>query len=253
MTNLRDDPTIIGLSGKAGTGKTSVASTIVPEGTLAQRDDIVWDHLFLAMPLYELASIRRKTEGAHYADRVQYQVHDVLVDLFGGSPLYGAPPYSELVSLAHEITFCPIEMNLDVKPREFLQSTGTLLRSVDPDCFIKWINNRIKRNFALYSEKDMEYATIISDIRMPNEAAFVHNSPRGTLIRFDASDATRAERLERRDGTVVSMTESQSQHESEQIQNIPEEYFDIILDTNGMSLSEQASATFLSLFQTTGE
>ena len=52
----KDYPIVIGLAGKAATGKTSVAEKIVPKAQInSVSNHIVWDHIFFALPLYELA------------------------------------------------------------------------------------------------------------------------------------------------------------------------------------------------------
>jgi len=67
MEKFRDNqPIIIGLAGKAGSGKTSVAESIIPKGSLdATKFGYRWDHLFFALPLYEMYSIKKNIMGAN--------------------------------------------------------------------------------------------------------------------------------------------------------------------------------------------
>jgi len=59
---IQGQPIIIGLAGKAGSGKTSVAESIVPKGSFdTNKYGMKWDHLFYALPLYEMASIKKNT------------------------------------------------------------------------------------------------------------------------------------------------------------------------------------------------
>lgn len=238
---------ILGLCGKAGTGKTSVANMIVPKAQIAlvQEDDeapiIELDHLFFAMPLYELASIKRHITGEKARDRMHFEVHNVLLDLFGGSPLYGVPPYKEFVNVVETIVDMPIERNLDKKPRTFLQNAGSLCREIDPDCFVNWVKKTIKKRGAAAIEKDRDYICIVSDIRMPNEAKMIAYQTNGIVIRFDASDSVRKDRLYNRDGFLMSA--EQASHVSENVESIPDEYISASLDTDDLTLESQTAAT----------
>ena len=50
-TFKKQQPIIIGLAGKAGSGKTSVAEAIVPKaGFESLRYGMKWDHIFYALP-----------------------------------------------------------------------------------------------------------------------------------------------------------------------------------------------------------
>ena len=253
-------PIIIGLCGKAGTGKTSVANMIVPSRTIKhdQENGLIWDHTFFALPLYEMASIRKMTKGELSEDRILYQMHEVLFDLFGRSPSYGAPSYDNFVQLVKDISNIPMPINDDIKPRSFLQEAGKLCRDLNEDCFVQWAKRRSYQRAAslLSSENDEaeiyeRYACIISDVRYVNEAKMISEHPNGILIRFDASNDIRMDRLYNRDG--YRMSEEQLNHKSERVEDIPEEWFDAIIDSDQMTVKEQAQFTELTIKKQLGK
>lgn len=231
-------PIIIGLSGEAGTGKTVSANAIVPEGVVTRTDLYWWDHKFFAMPLYEIANIVRGVSGHKAEERIKYEVHNVLFDLFGKSPLYGLPDYDVLYEIVYDIIHVPINLDRDIKPRSFLQKVGTICRSVDKDCFAKWMIRSIKQDAAWAAENDRQYICYVSDIRMSNEAEVISKEPNGLVIRLAASAETRNDRLLNRDGFL--MTAEQASHESEQVNDIPKEFITHTLDTNSLTVIEQA-------------
>jgi uridine kinase len=56
----KSNPIILGLAGRAGSGKTSAAEALCPKGSMQTTSSgIVWEHIFHALPLYELASIKK--------------------------------------------------------------------------------------------------------------------------------------------------------------------------------------------------
>lgn len=248
--NSDNDPIVIGLCGKAGTGKTSVANSIVPSHSLRfdKSNAIVWDHLFFAMPLYEMASIKRMTRGEKMDDRILFQLHEVLFELFGSSPLYGAPPYDDFVSLVKEVHDLSMPANDDIKPREFLQKAGEICRSYNENCFTQWAKRKVyQKSLSILGDRDEEhehidqYACIFSDVRYENEAEMIKSLPGGILIRFDASHEIRMDRLFNRDG--YRMPDEQLNHSSEQVELIPDEMIDYIIDTDTMDVQKQSEET----------
>jgi hypothetical protein len=248
----KDDLVVVGLCGLPGTGKTATAESIVPNSTIRNWEGFTVDHLYFALPLYEMLNIRRGIEGDKRADRMRYEIHKVLLDVFTESPLYGAPPYHKLVAMVEEIVNLPVP--LSGKARTFLQKAGTeVCRAYDPDCWIKWMNRTITervRTVHTVSHLDAEGEEyertskamfILSDCRFENEMELVKGYENGFLIRLDASEEERIARQEKRDGH--SIDPQQLAHASEEaIQKLPDEYFDAILDTNGMTLEEQKYA-----------
>lgn len=242
-------PIVLGLCGQAGTGKTSVANMLVPKAqqSLTHEEDedmappIEMDHLFFAMPLYELANIKRFITGEKSRDRMRFEIHNVLYDLFGGSPLYGVPPYDEFTGFVTHVAGMPIERDLDKKPRTFLQDVGTLCREVQENCFVNWVRKTVIKRGAIAADLEHDYLCIVSDIRMPNEAEMIMDQTNGIVIKFDASDQVRELRLMNRDGFLMS--EVQAQHVSEQVETISSEFITASLDTDTLTLEEQAIAT----------
>lgn len=235
-----DYPIVLGICGQAGTGKTSTADRLAPLGG-REETPIDWDHLYFALPLYEIVSIKRNIEGDMRKDRIRYELHKTLVDLFGSSPLYGAPKYDTLVQLVQQLTDTPLGAGESEKPRSFLQQTGTLLRDVNEDCFVNWVKKMIKTRYVQLRQEGRPYAFVVSDVRMPNEAAMIKAQPNGRLLKFTASDEVRHDRLMKRDGFVPDAV--QAAHASEQVDLIPNELFDHIIDTNSLSLDQQARVT----------
>lgn len=246
-----NEPIIIGLAGKAGSGKTSVAEQIVPKGSIETiREGIKWDHIFYALPLYEMSSIRRTIKGINEDNRQLYAIHETLYDIYGNNPLGNIPPYEDFISRVFEIKNLFIEPE-GVKPRSFLQKAGDICRKDFEDCFAKW---GVSKSYSLYREhlrsmKEEEdrtpYAVIISDVRFINEAETILNQKNGFVICFDASEETLQERIFKRDGKF--MDPILASHRSEQQIDMIKEISSLVINTDNMSIEEQTYATMDSL------
>jgi cytidylate kinase len=242
-----DYPIVVGLAGKAATGKTSVAETIVPKASFDKvRSGVYWDHIFFAMPLYELLSIRTKIEGANSQSRKLFAIHETLYDLYGNSTLGDMPNYYSFISLVDNINREPIDLN-GAKPRSFLQKAGDLCRAHDPKCFAKWGVRKayeLRRDYVKSLEEDETpnpYCVLVSDVRFENEAESILKLPNSMLILFEASDEVRRERVFSRDG--VYMTDEQLSHKSEkEIDNFTH-LVDATIDSSSMSVEDQAVKT----------
>ena len=240
-------PIIVGLSGKAVTGKTSVAEAIVPKASIVNESSgILWDHIFFALPLYELANIRNQIRGSRQQTRQLYAIHETLYDVFGGSPIGDIPSYEELFALVKSIHDLPIEPE-GVKPRSFLQKAGDLCRSHKSDCFAQWGINKVKKIYSEYISSLNEdadpspFGVIISDVRFINEAEAIRSQENSILVCYTASDEARNQRMMNRDGRL--MTEEQMNHPSElQIDDIAT-ISDLVMDTTDMSIEEQKGLT----------
>lgn len=243
----KDYPIVIGLSGKAATGKTSVAEKIVPKAEVSPIvSHIKWDHIFFALPLYELASIRKNSLGARQEDRQLFAIHEVVYDIFGGNALGTIPSYDSFISLIKDIYKLPIEPE-GIKPRSFLQKAGDLCRDYDEDCFAKWgilKANRLFRSHmktSEYEDEDIPMAVIISDVRFENEADKILSQPNGIVICYEASDETRKERMLRRDG--YEMSDEQKNHRSEQQIDLIKQKASAIINTDNITIDEQTAMT----------
>jgi len=243
----KNQPIIIGLAGKAGSGKTSVAENIVPKGSIESlRYEIKWDHIFYALPLYEMASIKKNIQGFNQKRRRMYAIHEVLFDLYGGTSLGEIPEYEELTSMVESIYSMPIEPE-GTKPRDFLQKAGDLCRSFSPDCFARWAiikSSKIYRSYLSQLKEDEDsYPMIIlvSDVRYPNEAQHILKQPNGFVVCYDASVDTLNERLMKRDGKLMSPEHSSHASENgiDEIKNMAT----IVINTDNMSLDEQTEQT----------
>jgi dephospho-CoA kinase len=243
----KEYPLVIGLAGKAASGKTSVAESIVPKASVNPvSNSIIWDHIFFTLPLYEIASIKRTTLGLRQKDRQLFSIHQVLFDLFGGNALGNIPDYRHFTDLVEQIYALPIEQE-PLKPRSFLQKAGDLCRLYDPECFAKWViykASKMHRSIISadsYEENELPVGIIISDVRFVNEASKILGHPNGMVIYFDASDETRNARMMKRDGML--MTKAQSSHVSEQECDLVKGLASAIINTDNMSMEDQASQT----------
>jgi len=248
-TFVKDQPIILGLAGKAGSGKTSVAEQLVPKGAIeAQKSGIKWDHIFYALPLYEMASIKKSILGINSKSRKMYALHEVLYELYGGSPIGLVPDYLDLVKMVQEIESMPIDLG-DVKPRTFLQKAGDICRAHRPNAFAEWAIMKSVRSYREYQKSINDipeeyinpFCMIVSDVRLVNEAESILKQPNGIVICFEASQETLNLRLLKRDGQLMS--EEHSSHPTEnQIDNIKNISTCAII-TEGMTLEQQTSAT----------
>jgi len=243
-----DYPMIVGFAGKAGSGKTSVADSICPKGSigLSNSSSILWQHIFYALPLYELASIKKNTKGINEESRRLYAIHNVLYDLYGGSPIGFVPAYKDLVQMVLEIESLSIEPE-GTKPRNFLQKAGDVCRSHRATCFSDWAIMKSSKMYRGYRSSLMEdeeclpFAVIVSDVRFQNEADSILKQPNGIVIVFDASDETLNDRIIKRDGKPLS--EEQKNHHSEKQIDLIKQKATYVLNTDDMSLEEQSLST----------
>jgi ABC-type oligopeptide transport system ATPase subunit len=248
MINFKkNQPIIIGLAGKAGSGKTSVAESIVPKGSIeTTKYGIKWDHIFYALPLYEMASIKKNIQGLNQKRRRLYAIHDAVYDLYGGSSLGDIPEYEQLVSIVQEIYSLPIEPE-GVKPRDFLQKAGDICRLGSPDCFARWAITKSMRIYRSYlnqlneEEEACPLAVLVSDVRYPKEAEHILKLPNGVVVCFDASTETLNERLFKRDGKLMDL--DHAMHPSENAIEEVKKMSTIVINTNEMSLQEQTENT----------
>lgn len=250
----RNQPIILGLAGKAGSGKTSVAEQIVPKGALESiRDGIKWDHIFYALPLYELASIKKNILGTNSKSRKLYAIHQVLYDLYGGSPIGFVPDYADLVSMTQMIESMPIDSE-GTKPRDFLQKAGDLCRSYRSSVFEEWAIIKSVKSFRVYQksndetafnfgpEEDMSpFCMIVSDVRYPGEAESILKHPNGFVICFDASKEVLDSRLVKRDGHSLSAEHlaHPSENQIEELKKIASS----VISTDEMTLEQQTKVT----------
>jgi len=247
----KNQPIIIGLAGKAGSGKTSVAESIVPKGSIeTTKYGIKWDHIFYALPLYEMASIKKNIQGLNQKRRRMYAIHQVLYDLYGGTSLGDIPEYEDLTSMVEKIYSMPIEPE-GIKPRDFLQKAGDICRSISPDCFARWAiikSSRIYRSYVSQVPEDEDpypMSVLVSDVRCLNEAEHILKQPNGVVICFEASTETLNERLFKRDGKLMNPEHALHATENgiEEIKNMAT----LIINTDGMSLEDQTEETLKQL------
>lgn len=248
----QDYPIVIGLAGKAGSGKTSVAEYMVPKGSIETTlYGMKWDHIFYALPLYELASIKRSIRGFNQESRQLFAIHEVLYDIYGRSPIGTMPDYNTFVSKVKDIYNLPIEEE-GTKPRSFLQKAGDICRDGYEDCFSSWaitksmrLYNSYKKNLNEDIEDELPFVVFISDVRFVNEAEKILNQPNGILICFDANEDTLNDRILKRDGKLMSS--DQKNHISEQQIETIKKMATFVINTDDMTIDQQAQATLKEL------
>jgi len=248
INNFKEDyPIILGLAGKAGSGKTTVAENLVPKGSIdVSIGGIKWDHIFYALPIYELASIKRTISGTNAKNRQLYAIHEVLFEVYGGSALGNIPSYETLVEKVSLLYHLPIEPE-GIKPRSFMQEAGDICRHGFEDCFATWAISKSHKMFSSYRKSLSEdeardpFAVIISDVRFINEAQKILEQPNGIIVCFDATEEVLLDRIMKRDGRP--MTDQQSSHKSEQQISTIASMSNYVVDTSDMSIEEQVSST----------
>jgi len=267
-----DHPVVIGLAGKAGTGKTCTANYWVGSTVRWLDEELALDHYSLASPLHEMVAIKNGIEGTYAKDRQLYAIHALLLEILGGNPLWGAPPYDELIALTKEIE--AMYLPEGKKARSFMQFVGEKCRGYNSECFLQYLNRSILRGFKSaketarfyapridgfhvtdegppeHNEDPPIYCSFVSDIRYTNEAEFIRSQPNGILVKLVASDETREQRLLDRDGHVLSTQEAS--HPSENIEAIPNEWFDAIITTDELTVEQQARIVLKNVLDTFG-
>lgn len=241
-----DAPIYVGFSGPAGSGKTSTANKIAgPGGVRSLGSPILFDHYFLAKPLYDIVSTKRMIEGEDAKSRKLYEIHDTVSEIIGRSV-----EYDDLVELVYDIYAMDAGLDGESKPRSFMQQVGDMLRGAYEDCFVDTVIRRSALQWAdtvnAVLDSDEPLPTpynfiLISDTRRLNEFNKLRAQQNCILVRLEASRETLNQRLIERDGH--GMTEEQWNHPTETEANeVPKDWFDLVLDTNELSLNEQARA-----------
>ncbi|MEY4334247.1 MAG: hypothetical protein RLZZ196_2990 [Bacteroidota bacterium] len=246
---LKDHPIILGLAGRAGSGKTSAAEALCPKGSMQTTSSgIIWEHIFHALPLYELASIKKNIKGFNADSRKLYAIHEVLFEIYGKSTLGLIPSYEIFVEKVKEIFNLSIEPE-GTKPRSFLQKAGDICRDDYAECFCHWvtiksmelyrknINNLLRED----GNQDTPICVIVSDVRFENEALSILKQPNGIIITYEASDDVLRDRIFKRDG--VYMTDEQLNHNSEKEIELVRKISTFTINTDNLSIEDQAKKT----------
>lgn len=236
-------PIIVALAGSAGVGKTSTADKLVENGVLTKtkKSPFVWDHLFFAAPIYEMVTVRTKTQGSDSQDRILYGLHDIVHSLMQRNC-----GYEDLVELVYDLAAMECNVADGQKPRTFMQRAGDLCRDLWMDCFparaIKQIYTMHRKLIDEWDAKEEDYVpfvSVISDLRFQNEIDLIREQPNGFVVKLDASKEALNERLIQRSGKPL--TDEQWNHPSEaQLRSIPDDKFDLIIDTNTLNLEAVA-------------
>ncbi len=265
---MNDIPfTTVAIAGKAGTGKTT-ASHILTAASLTTRDgskqsaeasllsgvaayeggsdDNVygWDKTVFAAPLKELIGIKESLDGKDKTDRRLYQIHNIVSALYNHSPLYGGPPYKELVKLVKAIDDLPLG-SYDDNYRTFQQTAADLIKENDPDAFVNMVYKKamskisdINEDIEDFADEGLEYhrVLIVGDLRYNNEADMITNKLKGLIYELKASKDVRRDRLEHRDGSTIAR--DNAKHSSEK--KIDKSYIHMSIDTDNLLPSQVA-------------
>lgn len=252
-----DYPLFVGFAGNAGSGKTETARAIVPASSFASYGDVdrnnqlgdafphtVWDHYWLSLPLYEMYEIRTKTIGVDQKDRILYALSDVVNEIMKKNI-----PFDDMIELVYSIYSFPIDSN-EEKPRNFLTGVGDLCRNLHNECFIDYIKYKLldlwrghQVEYGRLNQDPPLYIPIVSDVRMLHEAQMILDQPNHLLLKFNVSEKVQAQRLTERDGQTISP--EQLSHDTEtSLNDIPEDWFDFIIDTDELTLEDQAKMVY---------
>lgn len=261
-----NEPIYLGISGRAGTGKSIIAGAIAPFAkfgiTLITDDDpapMHWDHYSFSAPLYSLASMKNKVNGWRAEDRVKYEILNLLLKVFGDNPMVGAIPYNDLNMLVHEIY--QFQITSEGKPRDFLEKYGDRFRSLDDKCLIRFLKKAIDERILLFNKeieydrntfKEMRpdelvdaleprhYGALIVDVRTEDEARWILEHENGLLVKLVADDPVRKSRVIDRDGGSIGFMDRSDLETS--VDRIPRDWFTAIIDTSEEKETEQGAA-----------
>lgn len=236
-------PIFVSLNGPAGVGKTTTAHLLAPSRAqmLDHMPPVTYFNQILAAPIYEMVTTKRLIEGPDKKDRILYELHNTLDTLMARHIAY-----DDLVELVYDVYAMDAGSKDDPKPRTFMQTVGDMCRAVYKDCFVDAVirqarldYNRLTLEYAEHENDPPLHFVIVSDTRYANEVERLRETGNFLLVRLEASPNTLNERLLDRDGVLMSPEELAHPTEQEW-QTFPEDWFDLILNTDTLDLTEQA-------------
>ncbi len=240
--DISTGPIFVGLSGPAGAGKTTTGNLVAPPVVTYLDPDAAppaqFRHVALAKPIYEMVTTKRVIKGTDRESRILYELHDTLNTLMARSI-----DYNDLVELVFDVFAMDAGTEDDAKPRTFMQTVGDMCRAGYQDSFVDYLIRRAQIDWGMEnSEAEDElgpYFVIVSDVRYLNEVERMRDTGNFVLIRLEASRAVLDQRILDRDGRV--MTDEEWDHPTEtQAKDFPDEWFDLVLDTDTLDPTEQA-------------
>lgn len=263
MTFYKDNPIIVGLLGEAGVGKNCLADQFAPRAQLFSSNEdnenphlppFLTDQTAFATPLHKMAGARQVISGYMADDRIKYELHAILVDLFGNNPLYGAPTYQQLIEIVLDISRIYCEP-IDQKPRRFLQDAAVWCRAVDADCFVKKTKRTIDSIFREHisdpDQSSIPLVVFVTDVRLPNEVDMIKSCKNGFILRLKADYDTRIQRLLERDGSV---DKERLNHSTEKhFDTIDQSLIDMVIDNTDLTRKETAEAASKFIFSILGD
>lgn len=221
-------PIVLVLTGKSGVGKSTLAGAIAPplgSSTINYTDNlpnpwnrhpIHWHEFSIQPPLQALLAARSRIEGENDVERQKYEILKTLLDLFNQSPLYGAPPFDDLVRMVNELM--SFSANYD---KSFMRSARQLIEAYDPDALYKCLSRSVIGRYVSYNNdlvKDIEeledtypdkafgpklFGAVISDVSSDEEWDFIRSTFDNTLvIELQCDEDIRMERLDDHDTEV---------------------------------------------------
>lgn len=157
-------PIVIGLSGRAGCGKTSIAQSLCKQYFGSR---------------------------VSFADTIRQMLHPVIDQLY-----YNDPP--EKVNDTLTVNKEDMIEELGASPRYLMQHLGGLFREINPDTFVHLTEKKIEMlqdindmlsRLTLSIENIESYAYIIDDLRYDNEAEWIKSKMGGTIFYIDRDES----------------------------------------------------------------
>lgn len=236
---------LLGLNGPAYSGKNDLARMLVPPAASSrilyndeeQTDGffLEWSNISFTLPLKAMYRNLMSMTGTQARDRKLYSTHSEIDALFGHSPISGAPPYDDLVSLVYEIVDYRLPESARAR-RDFMQWVGNRCRELMPECFINTVRTQILREHKrLVSEEMMYYdetqsspaahVVVIPDCRLQLEGQFLHDSPHSFVVSLDLNEDDAKKRALSLDDTRLTDEQLQDITETES-RDWPQEWID---------------------------
>lgn len=237
---------LLGIKGPSYAGKNLLSRMMVPSASTTSIDEeeekghfFTWSSVPFTLPIKGLYRSLMSINGHYAKDRKLYAVHSELSTLFGSSPVSGAPPYDDLVSLVYEVVDYRLDDSAKAQ-RDFMQWVGNKCRELRPDCFISSAKSQvIKDHRAVVSEWfssweegsaiPTAHIVVIPDCRLKDEGEFIHNYPHSYIVDLNLDEFSVKQRALELDGTNLTPGQLEDRTEIE-VRQWPEKWVDHYVD-----------------------
>lgn len=216
-------PVILLVTGKPGTGKSTLAGGIAPPvgnsfSNISDADQVFnpwnmhpihWHEYSSLPPLQAIYAARTRIEGENEQERQRYEILRTLLDVYNHSPLYGAPPFARLMSIVEEL------MRADTNDADqFFSFAQSLIEEADPYQLFKHMEQRISERYLSYKSdvsnelRDLEeeypdkvfrpklFGVVISDIKSQREYNHLSLLENTICLGMTCDEEVRLSRLE---------------------------------------------------------